>query len=268
VRALSQNALLLPRGDLEVGGEMTFLTSSFGPAGSRALAFTDVGLVLTNVRYSFGPVELAAAVDFLVKHPSHMSEWVPQAGSLTTRVALGEQQALSLHLAGGPLLAGLGIWEGAELAIQAKRTAHDTIVFEGALGGDFMHLNFARPTGQVFWFGEVAVGAKTTLRTPHPAFATWVEAGLHIPVAKNPDRDTPDPAGYLDPRTRLDFSVGAAYLLAERWNLYARFTVVDRGDRENPESMLPILRGGFDQQHVTLGLAYRWELGRTVEGAK
>jgi hypothetical protein len=268
VREHSQNTVLLPEGDLELGGEMTFLTSDLAPEGGDSLDFTDVGLLMLNARYSFGSVELAATADFLVKQPSFMDEWVPQSGSLSTRVALGVGQALALQIEGGPLLRELGIWEAAQLAIQAKRVVHETIVFEGALGGNFTHINFDQPTPREFWFSEVVVGLKTILRTPFPAFAAWVTADLSIPVAGSPDRDSPDPLGFLDPQTRLNFSVGAAYLLADRWNLYASLAVIDRGDEENPESMLPILRGGFDQQHLTLGVQYRWELGSKLQVAE
>lgn len=268
VRELSQNTVLLPKGDLELGGEMTFVTSSLAPEGGEDLEFTDVGLLMVNARYSFGPVELAATADFLVKQPSFMDEWVPQSGSLSTRVALGLGQALALHFEGGPLLRDLGVWESAALSIQAKRDVHETIVFEGALGGNITHLHFDQPTQRAFWFSEVVVGLKTVLRTPFPAFAAWVTADLSIPVAGNPDRDSPDPSGFLDPQTRLNFSIGAAYLLADQWNLYASLAVLDRGDEENPQSMLPILRGGFDQQHLTLGVQYRWELGRKLQVAE
>jgi hypothetical protein len=168
----------------------------------------------------------------------------------------------------GPLLQDLGVWEAATLGIQAKRDVHRTIVFEGLLGGNFTHINFAQLTQQEFWFSEVVVGFKTVLRTPFPAFAAWVTADLSVPVAGEPDRDSPDPAGFLDPQTRLNFSVGSAYLLADEWNLYASFAVIDRGDKESPESMLPILRGGFDQQHLTLGVQHRWELGKKLQVAE
>lgn len=260
-RAQSQNTLLLPEGDLEVGGELTFLTSGISLGRDRAIAFTDVGLLLLNSRYSFGPVELAAAVELLLKQPSYTDEWVPQAGSLTGLVALGEGQALGLHLSGGPLLGDQGIWEGAELALRAKRVVDETLVFEGSLGGAFTSLDFAPDRAQRFWFGEVVTSLQTTLRTPRRAFAMWIGAELRFPVAHNPDADDPDPAGFLDPQTRLNFYAAGAYSFVDSWDLYARFAVIDRGDRDEPETMLPILDGGFDQQQITLGVVHRWELG-------
>lgn len=268
VRALSTNSLLLPAGGLELGGEMTLVTSELSlrrdPDG-EGLAFTDVGLLSLNGRYSFGPVELAAAMALLVKQPDTADELVPQNGSLAGRVALGDGQALTLRLAGGPLLGDLGLWEGGELLLQAKRTAHSTLVFQGALGGAFTHLDFAEDTEQPFWLGEVVVDAETILRTPVRAFSLWLGVDLRFPVLHNPDNHDPDPSGFLAPTTRLNVYVGTAYSYVEDWDLYLRVAVLDRGDKAEPWSMVPILDGGFDQQQFSLGVMHRWDLAEKKE---
>ncbi|MGK3985676.1 hypothetical protein WME99_21695 [Sorangium sp. So ce136] len=268
VRALSANSLLLPAGGLEVGGELTLVTSELSlrrdPDG-EGLAFTDVGLLSLNGRYSFGPVELAAAMALLVKQPDTADELVPQNGSLAGRVALGDGQALALRLAGGPLLGDLGLWEGGELLIQAKRAAHSTLVFQGALGGAFTHLDFAEDTEQPFWLGEVVVDAETILRTPVRAFTLWLGVDLRLPVLHNPDNHDPDPSGFLAPTTRLNVYVGTAYSYVDDWDLYLRVAVLDRGDKAEPWTMVPILDGGFDQQQFSLGVMHRWDLAEKKE---
>lgn len=269
VREHSENSLLLPAGSLEVGGEMTFVTSSVGiggsetPAegpGSDGLAFTDVGFLSLNGRYSLGPVELAAMTQLLVKQPSYTDEYVPQAGALAALVAIGEGQAASLRFSGGPLLEDQGLWGGVDLALGAKRVVHETLVFKGALGGAFTYLDLARETRQSFWFGEAVVSAETVLRTPMRIFAMWIGAELRFPVAFNPDAGDADPGGFLDPQARLNLNLGAAYSFVDSWDLYARFAVIDRGDEGLPETMLPILDGGFDQQQVTFGVVHHWDL--------
>ncbi|WP_438005307.1 hypothetical protein WME89_42330 [Sorangium sp. So ce321] len=268
VRALSTNSLLLPAGGLEIGGEMTLVTSELSlgrdPDG-EGLAFTDVGLLSLNGRYSFGPVELAAAMALLVKQPDTADELVPQNGSLAGRVALGDGQALTLRLAGGPLLADLGLWEGGELLLQAKRAAHSTLVFQGALGGAFTHLDFAKDTEQPFWLGEVVVDAETILRTPVRAFTLWLGVDLRFPVLHNPGNHDPDPSGFLAPTTRLNVYVGTAYSYVDDWDLYLRVAVLDRGDKAEPWTMVPILDGGFDQQQFSLGVMHRWDLAEKKE---
>ncbi|MGK3959119.1 hypothetical protein WMF01_00935 [Sorangium sp. So ce1667] len=268
VRARSTNSLLLPAGGLEIGGEMTLITSELSlgrdPDG-EGLAFTDVGLLSLNGRYSFGPVELAASMALLVKQPDTADEFVPQNGSLAGRVELGDGQALTLRLAGGPLLGDLGLWEGGELLLQAKRAAHSTLVFQGALGGAFTHLDFAAETEQPFWLGEVVVDAETILRTPVRAFTLWLGVDLRFPVLHNPDNHDPDPSGFLAPTTRLNVHVGTAYSYVDDWDLYLRVAVLDRGDKAEPWTMVPILDGGFDQQQFSLGVMHRWDLADEKE---
>ncbi|WP_437679090.1 hypothetical protein [Sorangium sp. So ce131] len=271
VRATATNLLLLPAGDLEIGGEMTFVTSELPLGGGRpgeGLAFTDVGLLTLNGRYSFGPVELAAAMALLVKQPSYADELVPQNGSLTARAALGEGQALGLRLAGGPLLGDLGLWEGAELALEAKRDVHETLDFRGAIGGAFTHLDFADGAAPRSWLGELVVDAEVVLRTPRRAFSSWVGADMRFPLVHDPGDEGPGAPGFLEPRTRLNFYVGGAYSYVDDWDVYVRFTVLDRGDKDDPGTMAPILDGGFDQQQITLGVVHRWELGEKDDHAE
>ncbi|WP_234023514.1 hypothetical protein [Sorangium cellulosum] len=271
VRATATSLLLLPAGDLEIGGEMTFITSELSLGGGRpgeGLAFTDVGLLTLNGRYSFGPVELAAAMALLVKQPSYADELVPQNGSLTARAALGEGQALGLRLAGGPLLGDLGLWEGAELALEAKRDVHETLDFRGAIGGAFTHLDFADDAAPRSWLGELVVDAEVVLRTPRRAFSTWVGADMRFPLVHEPGDEGPGTTGFLNPKTRLNFYVGGAYSYVDDWDVYARFTVLDRGDKDDPGTMAPLLDGGFDQQQITLGVVHRWELGEKDHGGE
>jgi hypothetical protein len=257
-RERSVNSLLLPAGSLELGGELTFLVSDSSPKAGERLSFTDVGFMTLNGRYSFGPVELAAATDLLIKQPSYLDEPIPQAGSLSVLVALGERQAVALSGAIGPLLLDQGRWESATLALHAKRSVHETLLFKGSLGGNFTHLGLAAGPRQALWFSEVVVALEAVLRTPIRAFAVWTGADLHIPVAKSPDSEGPDQAGNLDPQVRLNFVVAAAYSFVRDWDLLLRLAVIDRGDKENPQSTLPILNGGFDQQQITLGVVHNW----------
>lgn len=255
VRERSLNTLLLPEGTLQVGGELTFLVSDTSPKAGEQLRFTDVGLLSLSSRYSFGPVELAAATDLLIKQPSYLDELIPQTGSLTALVALGERQALGLSGVIGPLLGDQGHWETATLGLYAKRSVHETLVFKGSLGGNFTHLGLASAQ-EPLWFSEVVVSLETILRSPIPMFAGWIGADLHIPVAKNPDFEGPAQASDIDPQVRLNFVVGVAYSFVRDWDLFVRFAFVDRGDTSNPRTTLPILNGGFDQQQITMGLVH------------
>jgi hypothetical protein len=57
----------------------------------------------------------------------------------------------------------------------------------------------------------------------------------------------------VDPQPRLDFHVGTVLSL-DKWDLFAEFAVVDRGDMVDPATRLPVLDGGFDQRQVMFGV--------------
>jgi hypothetical protein len=54
-------------------------------------------------------------------------------------------------------------------------------------------------------------------------------------------------------------------LHADGWDVYASLTIIDRGELERPETTLPILDGGFDQQQLTIGVEYRFDPKRRDE---
>jgi hypothetical protein len=66
----------------------------------------------------------------------------------------------------------------------------------------------------------------------------------------------------FDPQPRLDFHAGTVLSLVKEWDLYADFSVIDRGDLANPATRLPILDGGFDQKQIVFGMI------RHIEGKR
>jgi hypothetical protein len=80
------------------------------------------------------------------------------------------------------------------------------------------------------------------------------------------DREQPDAARTRSRRrparhaAGLNLEGGAALSLhSDGWNVYASYTIVDRGELDKPETTLPILDGGFDQHQVVIGVQYRFE---------
>lgn len=242
-RSRASSWLVAPAGTLEVGGELSFMTADVG-LGADGLDFTDVGLLRTHVRYSIGwRIEALAAVELLAKQPSTTDEPIFQAGALAVRAALWPKMALYTTFAGGPLLDDAGLWGAAELGWQAKTMPDSTLVFEGTVGGAMTGL--ADDAEERPWFAEVVVRGDTILRTPQGWFAMWVGAEMRFPVAHD---------DVIDPQTRLNFSIGTVYAFVPRWDLFVEYTVVDRGDAEDPATTLPILDGGFDQQQLVFGV--------------
>jgi hypothetical protein len=51
----------------------------------------------------------------------------------------------------------------------------------------------------------------------------------------------------------------AVSLRADGWNVYTSYALIDRGELDKPETTLPILDGGFDQQQIVIGVEYRFD---------
>lgn len=252
-RSTVKDWLLLPKGSLEIGGDLTFITSEATP---EPILFSDFGILTLHGRYSFGRAEIGVAADLLIKQPSFFNEPVYQGGSVDLRVGLRNQVAGALLLSGGPLTGDKGLWGGVDLAFQSKKTIHETLVFQGQVGGGYTHL--ALDGTDDAWFAETTIGATTLLRVPNGMFGMYVGSALRIPVAWSPD-EADGAAYYLDPQTRLGFTVGTVYAVVPDWDLSVAYTVVDRGDKGAPETTLPILSGGFDQRDFVFSITHRWE---------
>ncbi len=252
-RAATKDWLLLPKGSLEIGGDMTFITSEATP---EPILFSDFGILTLRGRYSFGRAEVGVATDLLIKQPSFFNEPVSQGASVDLRVGLRNQVAGALVLSGGPLTGDKGLWGGVDLAFQSKKTIHETLVFQGQIGGAYTHLRLDGTPDA--WFAETTLGATTLLRVPNGMFGAYVGSSLRIPVAWSPD-EADGAAYYLDPQTRLGFTVGTVYAVVPDWDLSVAYTVVDRGDKGAPATTLPILSGGFDQRDFVFSITHRWE---------
>lgn len=252
--------LVNPERQLEIGGELTFLTapaSPFSPGPGepgRELRLTDVGLFQPHVRFSTGGhLELAAAVSLLAKQPSYLDESVFQAGSLGLRYGLGHKWALWATGAGGQLLGDLGNWGSVAGGAQARTSIDRTIRFQASLGGAWTQLYAGEDSGRP-WFAEIVAHGETVLRTPRGEVGAWLGVDYRVPVAH--DAGT----GGLDPAVRLGLQVGALIGYVDKWDLYVAASAVDRGDLEDPTTTLPILDGGFDQTQIVFGGARRFDL--------
>lgn len=89
----------------------------------------------------------------------------------------------------------------------------------------------------------------------------WVGVNYAVPFVSRPRARAADPErGYLDPQVRLNLEAGGSLSLhSDDWNVYASYTIVDRGELDKPETTLPILDGGFDQHQIAIGVQYHFE---------
>ena len=251
--AKTSDRIVMPSGHLELGGEMTFITSDGYPgrAGDGALDLTDVGLLRLRARRSFSDwLELYAATNLLAKQPTATRNAVFQGGLFGARAAVEQHVALGASGSAGPLLAQTGWWWQAAPSIDAKLEAGHSLRFVLDAEVPFTAIDVSEPSTEQRWLAEAGGGAEADLGDHSGAL--WVRLDYFVPFARS--RVT----GF-DPQVRLDLQVGGVLSLSEGWDAFASYTFIDRGELARPETTLPILDGGFDQRQLTLGVEYRFD---------
>lgn len=254
-RSLAQDWLILPEGSQTLAGNLRFITAE-GGLGEGPLRFTDVLLVDVNGRMAVGGrSEVFGGLTLLPKQPSRTGEVIWQGAQLGGRVGLGERYAASLRAQVGPTLAHSGNWLMAELALEGRKSLHETLVLQGLVGASATGLRLddgARRLG----FGEVVADGTLIFREPRGMVAMWLGTQLRFPVGRFASPGSAREA--LDPQTRVQFRLGGVLSYIDEWDIFAEFSVSDRGELSNPSTTLPILDGGFDQTTLTLGLTRRF----------
>ena len=135
---------LLPSGQLEVGGEMVFLTSDEA-GGQRELKLTDVGLLRLRARRAFGDaVELFIGSELLVKQPEAWDESIGQSALAGLLIPFGHRFAMSLQGGGGVLFGEDGRFWQMQPSLLAKPAIGRWVRFELGLGHSITLLDFDR----------------------------------------------------------------------------------------------------------------------------
>ncbi len=277
-RSKANNWLVMPRGGYELGASLSFMTSEtlFAPLAQLSmgapLRFTDVVFLGLHGRRSLmGKADLFAGIDILAKQPSYLDEPVISGLHLGNRTALARKYAIWSRVAAGPMLRSdpnavpgepepdPGYWGTLDIGLQGKKKSHETISFEGTIGGSAAVLLPGEDGSDALFFGEVVVRGETLFHAPRGEFGVWLGTEFRFPVANSHGADNPDMNGfYLDPRTRVNVHIGAVVSVIEHLDIYAQLAIIDRGDASAPETNLPVLAGGFDQHHLVFGIIRRF----------
>lgn len=253
-RGVSQDYMIKPSGG-ELTGQMRFLMSE--PAlGGDAMKFSDLALFTVGGRWSvFERLELSLDVSFLAKQPSYTDEkpWQSVGGALRTPV--GRRAALQITAAGGHLIDHEGMWTKEALMLQWRTPIARVLQYDIAVGVDGVSLS--APKAPSAFITEVALQTSALFREPTGHWGAWVGIGYAVPVAyRGVD---PTTKMNVDPQPRLDFRIGTVLSIVKKWDLFAEFSIVDRGDMEDPATRLPILDGGFDQKQIIMGVTRHFD---------
>lgn len=248
----------MPSGHADIRGELAFITSEAVVTPAR-LNFGDLALFRPSVRRSFSDkLELSLGTSLLTKEPTSNHDWIWQGASLGAVFEPSPGYAIMLHGQGGPLLAGYGsAWSGA-LGLGAKWSLDRDTRLLLSLGDQFTALDELGHMAARSWLDEVVLGAEA--QYGHREAAMWVGLNYAVPVAKSGNAPNSLPVVALRPTVRLDVQVGFVFRAGKRedWDLFAYYAWLDRGEKGRPETRLPILDGGFDQQQIVIGVGHRF----------
>jgi hypothetical protein len=247
---------VLPSDQLEAGGEIVFLTSD--AAGRQPeLKLTDVGLTRLRARRALGDwAELFVATQLLVKQPEDWDEPLWQSVLGGVLVPFGHRLASSVHGGGGRLFGDDGWWWQVQPSLIAKPKIDRHVRFQLSVGHSITLLDFERDPRR-FWLQEIVAHAETQLGDRDGAL--WLGIDYSLPVASGPDAADASGERFLDPNVRLGLQIGGVMTPSRgSWDLFVVYGIVDRGDRERPETTLPILDGGFDQNQLAIGVQHRF----------
>ncbi|MEZ4358550.1 MAG: hypothetical protein R3B48_00100 [Kofleriaceae bacterium] len=244
----------------ELGTSLDFVTRDGGALGG-GLKFTDLVLLRAHGLVVLGErTELFGGVDLLPKQPSTTDELLWQSALVGLRQTWSKSLSGYARAQGGPAVARDGYWVMGEAAAQARVTLAEKVLYwESTLGGTYTQL-FPDRGSKALWQTEALAQTGVAVRDDRGVFAAWLNFGFHFPVVARPRPSAPDPATdrALDPQTRVDVSLGMRIGVNRGLDLFIEAAILDRGERDQPRTTLPILAGGTDQRRLLFGFNRRF----------
>ena len=182
-------------------------------------------------------------------------------GVLMGRLAISNMQSLYavgmtkrlMQLAGptddgvwGDLALG---WNGQSFMDQDKHIAFSWHL--GANGGRAFY------AAEAPWLAEAVAGVGLGGGVLDHLLGFTAGADFRFPVLSGGGAYWMPEAPTINPQTRADLYARLEVNLATGWKISGSFILGDRGQVENPETILPLLEGGYDQTTFVLGFSYR-----------
>jgi len=186
-------------------------------------------------------------------------------GSLMGRRALSRRQSLYATA-------------GAERLLQIAAVRDDGLWGEAAMGWDgrsFMDeaqrwiafsWNMGLGAGRAFgagrghepWLAEAiaGIGLTGTFAGDGRGFGFTIGSDFRFPVLSGGTAYWAVDMPRINPQTRVDLYATLFMHLATGWSVTATLAYLDRGSTDHPETILPMLAGGFDQSTLTIGFSY------------
>lgn len=256
-RALLADRAVVP-GYWDLGTNIKFVSPTKGAEGLNLPNIVRLGF---SGRISLTErIELSGQVALPPKQAEVTDDPPLFAGGLMGRVAIGRRQSLYLATSAKRLLqlagprddgvwgeAALG-WDGRSFMDTGKHFAFSWNVGAGA-GSAFA-------AAENTWLAEAIAGLGLTGAFVRGNFGFTLGADFRFPVLSGGQAYWLADSPPINPQTRVELYGALFVSLATGWNVTATMTLGDRGNVDNPETILPTLDGGYDQTQFMIGFSY------------
>jgi hypothetical protein len=241
----------------ELGGSFDLVMAGEGTA-VRPLDFADIAVFHVHGLVNVGRrAELFGGGDLLLWQPSAMDAPRWQAGLVGVRARATPWLASYARVQLGASLDSAAPWGQVEAAAQLRyEVPRFGLTWESALGGTYTRSPGAED--RTVHLGEVLAQSGVLSRWPvgiRWAVGVWWSLDVHVPVIDLDDDH--------DPRVRGGMSMGVLVGLGGGLDVFFEQAVVDRGDRDEPSTVLPNLSDGFDELRWRVGFNRRFGTRRT-----
>lgn len=258
VRSGNERERAIQEGYWDVGTTLRFSSPTFSDPALATPHTTRLGI---DGRFSIGGrLELAAGLALPPKQDEVTNAPKPFDAVLMGRYAISNLQSLYVFASGNrviPLTAqgSDGMW--GEVAVgwngQSFIETSKTVAFTWHLGanGDRAFFTSTHP-----WLAEAATGLGLRGSVAR-RFELLAGVDLRFPLVSGGRAywamDTPP----INPQVRADLYVQTSVHFVTGWSIGASVVRGDRGDASHPETIVPILDGGYDQLSFVLSFSYR-----------
>jgi hypothetical protein len=251
-----------------VGAEVAMVS---GPdAGKDApYRFGDYVRPSLDARLALGErFELAGGVSLPPKRSEVTDVPTIMGGFLLARLSLGPRSSLFTEVFSERLLPLLrprddGAWVSTAVGLDAREFVDRDrrwLAFAGNLGASGGRA-VAAGGDQFPWLIEVQAGGAVHLMfmDRHDGDGVGLAGGVDFafPAAHGGRAFWVPGAPEVRPQTRANFFAAAYTTLATGWDITLKVVWLERGDASVPETVLPVLTGGFDQRQLVFGVTYR-----------
>lgn len=263
-RELLADQAVIP-GYWHLGTSLAFASPS-GVPGDSSLNVPTTSRLAINGRFSLGESFELAGGSSLPPKQSEITDDPPLFGGyLMGRYAINRRQALYLRtdaerlmqLAGptddGAWAEAAAGWDGRSFMDSSKLVS---FAWNLGLGGGRA---LATDAGQAPWITEAVagIGMRFAFQGRHgPGMGFTMGSDFRFPILSGGDAYWAEGAPKINPQTRVDLHVALFVSLSTGWDITATLAHRDRGEIDTPETILPVLGGGYDQQQFLLGFSY------------